>query len=148
MPALADSVRRCFASLYSERVVAYLRRMRLSPGSLGLGLVVQRMIAAECSGVLFTMDPVSGARDRVVIDAGPGLGAGVLGGRVSPQTVIVDKQTLRVTDAGRVRPPAPAPAREGAAEVAAPRILSEALAARIAEVGREVEQRLGMPVDV
>lgn len=89
---LLDAVRTCWASLYSERVLAYLRVAGRGSG-LRMGLVVQAMVPAEVSGVAFTMNPLTGDETEVVINAAYGLGSGVADGRVSPDTVRIDKST-------------------------------------------------------
>ena len=88
--ALLDAVRRCWASLWGERAVAY--RARLGYADVPeIAVVVQRMVPSEHAGVLFTADPVTGARDRVVIEASPGLGEAVVSGLVTPEHVVVDR---------------------------------------------------------
>ncbi len=72
--AVIDAVHRCWASLWSDRAVAYRARQGLDQQTVKLAVVVQRMVPAQVAGVLFTADPVTGARDEVVIDANPGLG--------------------------------------------------------------------------
>jgi phosphohistidine swiveling domain-containing protein len=88
--ALLDAVRACWASLWAERAVAY--RVRLAYADVPeIAVVVQRMVPSEHAGVLFTADPVTGARDRVVIEASPGLGEAVVSGLVTPEHVVVDR---------------------------------------------------------
>jgi pyruvate,water dikinase len=82
--ALLDAVRRCWASLWSERAIAYRERQRLDQQAVKLAIVVQRLVAAEMAGVLFTANPVTGARDEIIVDASPGLGEAVVSGLVTP----------------------------------------------------------------
>ena len=89
--ALLEAVKDCWASLWTARAMAYRARQGIDPASVSLAVVVQRMVEAEAAGILFTADPVSGRRNRVVISAVWGLGESVVGGRVSPDTLIVDK---------------------------------------------------------
>ncbi|HEX5813279.1 MAG TPA: PEP/pyruvate-binding domain-containing protein, partial [Pseudonocardia sp.] len=67
--ALLDAVRRCWASLWTDRAVAYRADIGIDDAEVLLAVVVQRMIAAQVAGVLFTADPVSGRRTRTVLDA-------------------------------------------------------------------------------
>jgi pyruvate, water dikinase len=76
-------VRECWASYFSERALFY-RACKGSLEDLGMAVVVQRMVCAEVAGVLFTMDPVSRRRDRVVVEAVFGLGEAVVSGEVTP----------------------------------------------------------------
>src|SRR6476661_6964422 len=87
---LIDAVRNCWASLWTERAIAYRDRLHIAPDSVAIAVVVQRMVEADHAGVMFTADPVTGARDRVVIDANPGLGEAVVAGLVTPDHVVLD----------------------------------------------------------
>ncbi|EFC82266.1 PEP/pyruvate-binding domain-containing protein, partial [Parafrankia sp. EUN1f] len=95
---LLARVRDCWASLYGPRVVAYRASRRLV-AEPEIAVVVQRMIDAERSGVMFSADPLTGDRSRIVIEAAFGLGEVVVGGKVIPDTYIVDKDGLRLVDA-------------------------------------------------
>ncbi|OEV02444.1 PEP/pyruvate-binding domain-containing protein [Streptomyces oceani] len=92
---LLDAVRRCWASLWSDRATAY-RNDDEPHGSIAV--VVQQMIHAEVSGVLFTVDPVSARPSRLVVEACQGLGEGLVSGRVSSDFFVVDDRTMEVVD--------------------------------------------------
>ncbi|MEV4100177.1 PEP/pyruvate-binding domain-containing protein [Nonomuraea sp. NPDC049649] len=89
---LIDAVRRCWGSLWSERAVAYRDRLGIDPADVRIAVVVQRMVAAEAAGVLFTADPVTGDRGRLVADAGTGLGEAVVSGLVTPDHYVLTPQ--------------------------------------------------------
>ncbi len=94
---LLSAVTRCWMSLFSPRVITY----RASRGFLdapAMAVVVQQMIESDKSGVAFTADPSTGARDRVVIEAAFGLGEVVVSGSVEPDTYVVSKETLQPID--------------------------------------------------
>ncbi len=84
-----DAVRRCWASLWSERAIAYRAQLGIDPGEVAIAVVVQRMVPADVAGVLFTADPVTGARNRMVVDASEGLGEAVVSGLVTPDHVVM-----------------------------------------------------------
>lgn len=90
--ALIDAIRDCWASLFAPRVLAYLHSLG-ETRSTGVGIVIQALVPAEISGVLFTMNPLTGDASEVVIDAAYGLGSAAADGRVSPDTLRVDKAT-------------------------------------------------------
>ena len=90
--AVLEAVRRCWASLWTDRAVVYRARNGIDPRSVRLAVVVQRMVAAEVAGVLFTANPVSGRRRQAVIDASPGLGEAVVSGAVNPDHFVVDTE--------------------------------------------------------
>ncbi len=94
--ALMDAVRGCWASLHSERAIAYRAKMNVDSSAVAMAVVVQSMVNADASGVLFTANPATGDRDEVVINAGFGLGEGVVGGHVTPDTVVLNRADLAV----------------------------------------------------
>ena len=88
--ALLDAVRRCFASLWTERAVRYRMSNHIDPHTVSLSVVVQKMIEVEVAGVLFTANPLTGRRRQAVIDASPGLGEAVVSGAVNPDHFVVN----------------------------------------------------------
>jgi pyruvate,water dikinase len=94
--ALLDSVKRCWASLWTARAIAYRINNNIDQYTVALAVVVQEMVNAEASGVLFTVNPINGRRDEMVINAAWGLGVAVVGGLVTPDTIVADKATGRV----------------------------------------------------
>src|SRR4029453_2705525 len=82
--AVLAAVRRCWASLWTERAVVYRATNGIDPRSVRLAVVVQRRVRAETAGVLFPATRVSGRRRQAVIDASPGLGEAVVSGAVNP----------------------------------------------------------------
>ncbi|MDA2803638.1 PEP/pyruvate-binding domain-containing protein [Nocardiopsis suaedae] len=87
---LLDAVRRCWASLWSGRAIAYRRRIGMDGPDVRIAVAVQKMVPAAWAGVAFTADPVTGRRDRVVVDAGRGLGESVVSGLVTPEHYLLD----------------------------------------------------------
>lgn len=94
--ALLDAVRRCWASLWTERATAYRASNGIDHRSVRLAVVVQRMVDARVAGVMFTADPMTGNRDQTVIDASPGLGEAVVSGQVTPDHFRVDSATKEI----------------------------------------------------
>jgi phosphohistidine swiveling domain-containing protein len=130
---LLDAIRRCWASLWNERAVAYRRNQGIDDEGVGLAVVVQRMVDAAAAGVLFTADPVTGRRDRAVVDAVHGLGDAVVSGSVDPDHYATDPETGAV-DERIIRGSAPA--------------LTDAQVLDLATIGRQIEQALGSPQDI
>jgi rifampicin phosphotransferase len=93
--ALLRAVRDCWASLWSDRAVEYRRQQGIDDREIALAVVVQRMVAAEYAGVLFTADPMTGERDRLVVEAVAGLGEALVSGQTSGHRAVLDKRTLR-----------------------------------------------------
>ncbi|GAB3445042.1 phosphoenolpyruvate synthase [Streptomonospora sediminis] len=87
---LVEAVRRCWDSLNTDRAVAY-REANLPAGAdARMAVVVQRMVDARAAGVLFTADPMSGSRSRMVVDAAPGLGTAVVDGSTEPDHYVLE----------------------------------------------------------
>ena len=95
---LLDAVRRCWASLWTDRAVAYRGTQQIDHRSARLAVVVQAMVHSATAGVLFTANPVTGRRREAVIDASPGLGEAVVSGAVTPDHLVVDTATGRVLE--------------------------------------------------
>jgi pyruvate,water dikinase len=95
---LLDRVVDCWASLYGARVVTYRASQHVTAEPL-LAVVVQQMVPAERSGVLFTTDPTTGDPAHLVIEAAFGLGEVVVSGQVEPDTYVVDKTGPRLLSA-------------------------------------------------
>lgn len=92
--ALLDAVRRCWASLWTDRAISYRASQGIDPRTVKLAVVVQRMVEAESAGVMFTANPVSGALDETVIDATPGLGEALVSGLVTPDHYLLHRGRL------------------------------------------------------
>jgi pyruvate, water dikinase len=90
---LIDSIRKCWASLYEPRAIFYRAKNRISRASIAV--IVQRMVNSEKSGTMFTIDPTTG-ENVVLIEAIWGLGEGIVGGEVSPDTYKVAKDTNKI----------------------------------------------------
>jgi rifampicin phosphotransferase len=96
--AVLDAVRRCWASLWTDRAVVYRGTNGIDHRSVRLAVVVQRMVDAEVAGVLFTANPVTGRRRQAVIDASPGLGEAVVSGAVNPDHFVVETATGQIVE--------------------------------------------------
>ena len=126
--ALLDAVRRCWASLWTDRAVAYRADAGIPHAGTQLAVVVQRMVDARAAGVLFTADPISGRRSRSVLDAAAGLGDAVVSGAVDPDHWVVDGRAITSG------PPAGC--------------LTDRQVRDLVELGRRVEAHFGAPQDI
>jgi pyruvate,water dikinase len=153
--AVIDAVKRCWASLWTGRVIDYRRRQGIRSEDVSIAVVVQRLVPAEAAGVAFTANPVTGARDELMINAAWGLGEAIVSGRVTPDTIVIhkpdgaiaslliaDKEIMTVrTPEGTREQPVPAPRRKQAA-------LQPAQAAELARLGVRIEQLYGQAMDI
>ena len=151
-----EHVKRCWASQYTARALDYCRRNGLA-GAPGMAVGVLEMVPARCSGVAITLDPVTGRRDRVMIEASWGLGEAVVSGHVTPDRWSVDKSSGAILQAavsgkevwsafdeaaGRVvEQPMPG-------ELRARPSLEPDQVAQVAQVATDIERREGSPQDV
>ncbi len=87
---LLDKVRKCWSSLFTPRAIYYRITKGFEHSKVKLAVVVQKMINSEISGIMFTVDPNS-EMPHIIIEAGYGLGEALVGGKVTPDTYVVDK---------------------------------------------------------
>ena len=137
LEAVVDSIRECYASLWSPRAVAYRRRLNLNDEDVSCAVVLCRMVGAggdparepEAAGVAFSCDPRSGRRDIVTIGAVRGLGEAVVSGGTTPAEILVEAGWR----------PSVLERRNNAHE----EVLSDDLAIRLAHLVQRVEWALG-----
>lgn len=93
---VVEKVRDCWASLYTTRAVAYRQKNGIAHAGVQMGVGVQKMVNARAAGVAMTLDPVTGDRTRIVIDAAWGLGETVVSGLVTPDNFTVEKVLMQI----------------------------------------------------
>ncbi|KOX24509.1 pyruvate phosphate dikinase [Saccharothrix sp. NRRL B-16348] len=118
------AVKRCWASLWTARAVAYRARNDIT--DVALAVVVQEMVPADAAGVLFTANPVTGVRTETVVNAAPGLGEALVAGTVTPDEYVVSADGVT---------------RRGS-------LLSDAQVAELAALGARIQDLYGVPMDV
>jgi len=94
---VVDAVRRCWASLFTDRATCYRDEMGYDHRSVEMCVVVQKMVHPKAAGVAFTLDPTNGDRSQIAIDSAWGFGEGVVAGEVTPDNYRVDKVMLDIT---------------------------------------------------
>ncbi len=95
--SVVDHVRRCWASLFTARAIFYRVENKFDHFKVGIAVPIQKMVQSEMSGIMFTVDPVTGKKDTVVIEAIYGLGELIVQGAVTPDHYEVDKTSLSIT---------------------------------------------------
>lgn len=152
---LFEAIKRCWASLWSSRAIAQRLQQPVEIKSLAMAVIVQVLVPAQASGVLFTAHPTSGAREQAVIHANWGLGETVAAGLVTPDRFTLDKATGRVLERqvadkavwavrvsqGTEVQPLPRHLRQRPA-------LEEAAAARLVQLGVQIESMFHRPVAI
>ncbi len=152
---LLQAVRGCWASLWTARAISYRMERQIQPDKISLAIVVQELVDAEAAGILFTADPVTGDDTTIEINAAWGLGEAVVGGRVTPDTTSVDRDSRRImrtvintktimsrsSDAGTTDVPVPYELQNAPA-------VTEQQAMRLADLALVVEEIVKNPVDI
>ncbi len=153
---LLDRVRRCWASLFTQRAIYYRNEQGFDDEAVDIAVVVQGMVDAETSGVMFTSHPSTGDPE-VIVEAAWGLGEAVVSGSVSPDNYVIDRETgdleevtvadkkvMHVRDAETgetVEREVPEDRRER-------RVLDDAALDELVDLGERVESHYGTPQDV
>ncbi len=146
LPAVLEAVRRCWASLWTARAIGYRAQHDIPSDTISLAVVVQELVMAEASGVMFTANPANGRRDQTMITAAWGLGEAIVGGLVTPDTLVIDKASGQVAsreiadkavmtvrmESGTEEQPVPERMRKSA-------ILNDTQAAELTQIGGQIE---------
>ncbi len=93
---LLNSVRECWASLFTARAVFYRATNKIPTEKVGISVIVQKMVQSKVSGVMFTIDPVKNDKDRIFVDAVWGLGEMIVQGSVVPDHYVVQRGTFSI----------------------------------------------------
>jgi pyruvate,water dikinase len=95
--ALLEACKKCFASLFTDRAIAYREEKKYDHFSIGLSIAVQKMVRSDVgsSGVMFSIDTETGFKDAVIINGAYGLGENVVQGAVNPDEFYIFKPTLK-----------------------------------------------------
>lgn len=93
---LLDALKGCWASLWSERAIAYRQTQDISDEGLAMAVVIQEMCEADASGVLFTVSPFSA--DVAIVESNWGLGESVVSGAITPDSFHVSRETGKVLE--------------------------------------------------
>ncbi|WP_394160744.1 PEP/pyruvate-binding domain-containing protein [Galactobacter valiniphilus] len=94
LEAIREHIHRCWASLYTSRAITYRLKNNIPDEGLSMAVVVQKMVNSRVSGVAMTLDPATGDRSKITVDASWGVGEMVVSGTVTPDNIQLDKITL------------------------------------------------------
>jgi len=153
--AIFQAVTRCWESARSDRVLEYRRQNGLSVERVQIAVLVQQLVPADVSAVLFSANPISGNRDEVVINASWGLGESIVGGTVTPDMFVVRKSDFAVVQrfiAEKHCMSVSAPG--GTQEVEVPRFLrnecslNDEQIIEMTKLALTLETTMGYPVDI
>lgn len=153
---LLDSIKKCWSSLFTPRAIVYRKEKGFSHEEVLISVAVQELIFSQVAGVMFTIEPVSGAKDKIVINASPGLGEAVVSGQVTPDEYVVDKGTFQIVkkDIVRKEKQIVSDKKGGTKWETVPKELQDRQAItdeqiiRIAQYGMQIENHYGVPQDI
>lgn len=152
--AVLGAIVRCCASARSDAALAYRTAHGLDAEAIRVAVLVQHLVPADAAGVAFSANPISGDRTEVVLNVAWGLGEAIVSGLVTPDMFVVDaadtlvvreiatKETMTVrADGGTGQVAVPAAQRDAPS-------LTDAQAVQVAHLARDLEGRMGWPVDI
>jgi pyruvate,water dikinase len=153
---LLKSVQKCWSSLFTPRAIFYREKQGFPHEKVLIAVVVQKMVNSDKAGVMFTIHPATGDRDKLVIEAGWGLGEGVVSGSVTPDHYVIDKKTGALLEKEISRKEVmfvrdrsgKTVKKEVPKDKAEAQVLSEEELREIAELGKKVEEHYNYPQDI
>ncbi len=93
---LQVAIRECWASLFTPRAIYYRVQNKIKHEKVGISVIVQKMVQSEVSGIMFSIDPVTNLKDRIIIDSVWGLGEMIVQGSYIPDHYVVQKETFAI----------------------------------------------------
>nr|WP_315066756.1 PEP/pyruvate-binding domain-containing protein [uncultured Clostridium sp.] len=154
--SLINSVRNCWASLFTDRAILYRLQNKIQHEKVYMSVVVQKMVLPDIAGIMFTADPVSGHRGVISIDASYGLGEALVSGLVSPDIYKFKKESLEIESKKIAdKKIAIMPIQGGGTktvditgEKSVSQVMKDSEIKKLAELGMEIEKHYGCPQDI
>jgi pyruvate,water dikinase len=154
---LIEKVRKCWSSLFTPRAIFYRNEKGFPHEKVFISVGVQKMVNSGCAGVMFTINPVTGDRDEIVIEGNYGLGETVVSGAVNPDDFVIDKATTAIKERRIARKTVeyirdPKTGKTVHLEIPAEKqkitcITDEEIFA-LAELAKRIEKHYGKPMDI
>jgi pyruvate,water dikinase len=152
---LLRAIQRCWSSLWTTHALNYRTRHGINQVSASMAVIVQQLVSADAAGVLFTVNPITGASNEVMINATWGLGELLVEGRVAPDTIIAEKvsgqvKQIEIGDKSMMTVPSESGTAEQAVDLMLRQVavLSTDQIKELIKIGREIEQLFKTPQDV
>jgi pyruvate,water dikinase len=147
------AMRRCWASLWGERAIAYRQRRGVALEGDAMAVVVQALVPADAAVVVFTRHPVTGRTDQLLVNAVRGLGEAMVSGTVTPDSYVIDKATRMVLEytpgeRGERLVAAAAGGIEAVPDADPGPVLDQAAIAALGDLCLAVEDEFGAAVDI
>ncbi len=100
---LLENVKKCWASLFTPRAIFYRFEKNLHDQSISVAVVVQKMVESEASGIAFSVHPVTEDYNQMIIEAGFGLGEAIVSGQVTPDSYVVEKNSMTIIESNTAK---------------------------------------------
>ncbi|OOC61707.1 phosphoenolpyruvate synthase [Paenibacillus ihbetae] len=152
--AILQHIRKCWASLFTDRAVIYRMQNGFGHGQVYLSVIIQKMVFPEASGIMFTADPMTGSRKVVSIDAGYGLGEALVSGLVSAdgykirEDEIIEKRVAAKTMAIYARSEGGTETKPIHPDQQKSQTLTDEQILQLGRIGRQIEAYYGQPQDI
>ena len=146
---LLDALKACWASLWSERAIAYRQTQKIADEGLAMAVIIQEMCEADVSGVLFTVAPFN--ENTSIIESNWGLGESVVSGAITPDSFHVSRETGKVLERN-IATKSEMVTASGVSEVSSAQqnvpSLTDAQLKALTQLGMQVETHYGQPMDI
>ena len=154
---LLEKTVKCWSSLFTPRAIFYRDEKKFAHEKVFISVGVQKMVNARAAGVMFTINPVTGDTNQIVIEGNYGLGESVVSGAVTPDDFVVDKNTLKIIEKRiakktvqyvRDSNTGKTIHREVPVEKQEQPCINDEEITKLAELGKRIEQHYGKPQDI
>ncbi|MFH0713074.1 MAG: phosphoenolpyruvate synthase [Candidatus Micrarchaeota archaeon] len=153
--AVVAAVKKCWASLFGARAMYYRVEQGFDHMKVGLAAVVQKMCQSEISGVMFTAEPFTGDRSKIVVEGGFGLGEAVVSGSITPDHYVIDKASMQLSEKRLSKQTRMITKVKGAdqwvdveEELQEVQKVPDAIVLQLARYAKQLEEHYGRPQDI
>ncbi|MHC4467482.1 MAG: PEP/pyruvate-binding domain-containing protein, partial [Planctomycetota bacterium] len=140
MASCIDAIKKCWASLWTQRAYEYRQNNGFDHLAVNMAVIIQKLVKADMSGVIFTIDPLKGYESRMIIEAVPGLGDALVSGKAEPHRFFIDKKTLWIVSStepdGKIEPPT------------SDFLQNKTIIKKLTKLAKKAEKFFGCPLDI
>ena len=152
---VVNRVRECWSSLFTSRSIFYQVKKNYDHFKIGVAVPVQKLINSEISGIMFTANPVTNAKDEIIIETIWGLGEYIVQGKITPDQHLVDKKTWSIISQDHVSQTIQLTKdKNETKETSVPKTkvnrkkIDDSMAIKIAKIGQKLHNHYAKPQDV
>jgi len=152
---VVNRVRECWSSLFTSRSIFYQVKKHYDHFKIGVAVPVQKLINSEISGIMFTTNPVTNAKNEIIVESIWGLGEYIVQGKITPEQYIVDKSNWKIISKEHVSQDIQLiKGEDETKEVPVPKTkvnknkIDASMAIKIAKIGQKLHEHYGKPQDI